>query len=95
MKISNLFFEARGVWTKLDKHFCRFCNSTYDTMMEAIVGLENVNDQVIYDMFCDGVGYFCICPLDSIIKQTHPRGIDCLYTKEKRRIRRRLSKIEL
>ena len=84
MLTSNLFLEARGargVWKKHHKYFCRFCNSTYDTMMEATLGLENMND-VIYDMFCDGVGYFCICPFDSIIKQTHPKGIDCIYANE-------------
>ena len=39
-------------------------------------------------MFCDEVGYFCVCDYKDIIEQTHPRGIDCLYTKiEKRRKR--------
>ena len=59
-------------------------------MLEAIIDLKekdannqvvNATKVVIYDMFCDGVGYFCICPRMKIIKQTHPRGIDCLYEK--------------
>ena len=37
---------------------------------------------VIYDLFCDDVGYFCICPLVSVVEQTHPRGTDCIYVKK-------------
>lgn len=70
-------------------------------MMEAIIDLKNVSGQVIYDMFCDGVGYFCTCSEDQnaedrYIPQVHPRGIDCIYEKiESRRKRRRTSKEEL
>ena len=69
-------------------------------MMEAIVHLENIGNeidgkkQVIYDMFCDGVGYFCTCPEDEMLIQTHPRGIDCAYVERKQR-RKRIAKIEL
>ena len=79
----------------MDKYFCPFCNSTYDTKIEAIVGLKNDNDKVIYDMFCDEIGYFCVCDYNDIIKQTHPRGIDCLYTKTGRRTKRTSVKGEL
>ena len=79
----------------MDKHFCPYCNYTYDTMREAMVGLKNKNDMVIYDMFCDGVGYFCACNYDDIVKQTHPRGIDCLYAKTARRSKRASVKQEL
>ena len=69
-------------------------------MMEAIVHLKNIGNkidgkkQVIYDMFCDGVGYFCTCPEEEMVKQTHPRGIDCAYVERKQR-RKRIAKIEL
>ena len=52
-------------------------------MEEAKIACEQ--DQackVIYDLFCDKLGYFCICPFDSLVKQTHPRGIDCVYVKD-------------
>ena len=74
-------YLAENAWKKRDKYFCRTCTNPYDTMLEAIFHMKDVNDKVIYDMFCDGVGYFCICPRAQIIKQTHPRGIDCLYEK--------------
>ena len=64
-------------------------------MIEAMFGLENVNGQVIYDIFCDGEGYFCTCPYDAIKKQTHPKGIDCLYIKDGSRKKRRSLKEEL
>ena len=83
------------VWEKKDKYFCRVCNLTFDTMVEAIEGLENVQDMVIYDMFCDGVGLFCVCPYEDIIKQTHPKGIDCLYKRPGSRRKRRSTKEEL
>ena len=82
-------------WKKVDKYFCPFCNATYDTKNEAIVALENKNDKVIYDMFCDEVGYFCVCNYDDIVEQTHPRGIDCLYAKTGRRCKRKSVKQEL
>ena len=69
-------------------------------MMEAILDLKNVGIEidgkkmVIYDMFCDGVGYFCTCPEEEMVKQTHPRGIDCVYVERKQR-RKRIAKIEL
>ena len=51
-------------------------------MTEAKSACENdQNSNVIYDLFCDDVGYFCICPLTSVVTQTHPRGIDCIYVK--------------
>ena len=46
-------------------------------------------------MFCDEVGYFCVCDYKDIIKQSHPRGIDCLYTKTGRRTKRTSVKGEL
>ena len=92
-----------GIWEKKDKYFCRNCtnNKGYDTMMEAILDLKNVGNEingkkmVIYDMFCDGVGYFCTCPREEMIKQTHPRGIDCVYVEKGIQKRKRVSKIEL
>ena len=75
------YVTAEGSWKKMDKHFCQFCNMTFETMSEAIVALDGVNNMVIYDMFCDGVGYFCVCPHNDIIEQTHKNGIDCLYSK--------------
>ena len=69
-------------------------------MMETILDLKNVKNEidgkkmVIYDMFCDGVGYFCTCPEEEMIKQTHPMGIDCVYVERKQR-RKRIAKIEL
>ena len=57
-------------------------------MSEAMVALDDVNDMVIYDMFCDGVGYFCVCPYNNIIEQTHTRGIDCLFSKSGKRRKR-------
>ena len=41
------------------------------------------NCGIIYDLFCDGVGYFCICPIEDVIKQAHPNGIDCIYKRKK------------
>ena len=64
-------------------------------MLEAIIDLKDVNDHVIYDMFCDGVGYFCICPRVQIIQQTHPRGIDCVYEKIEAKRQKRRVKNEL
>ena len=83
------------VWQKKDKYFCPVCNRPFDTMLEAIEGLRNVHDTVIYDMFCDGVGSFCVCPYDEIIKQTHPKGIDCLYKRIGSRRKRKSTKEEL
>ena len=37
----------------------------------------------VYDLFCDGVGSFCICRFDTIVQQTHPDAIDCIHKKEK------------
>ena len=79
----------------MDKYFCPICNSTYDTMKEAMIALKNYNDMVIYDMFCDEVGYFCVCNYDDIVEQTHPRGIDCLYAKTGRQSKRTSVKGEL
>ena len=80
-RYSILFLDG---WKKEDKKFCRYCTSTYDTMEEAKLALQKDQGmpKVIYDLFCDGVGYFCICPLESVIVQTHPRGIDCIYVKK-------------
>ena len=65
---------------KEDGHFCPFCNTTYNTLQDAIVGCKPDPDcNIIYDVFCDGVGYFCTCPIESLIKQSHPNGIDCIY----------------
>ena len=66
-------------------------------MLEAIIDLKekDIKNQVIYDKFCDGVGYFCICPRINIIKQTHPRGIDCLYEKIEAKIQTSRDKDEL
>ena len=52
-------------------------------MLEAIIAMNDASNKVIYDMFCDGVGYFCICPRMQIKKQSHPKGIDCVYEKIK------------
>ena len=79
----------------MDKYFCEFCNMTFDTIVEAIVALDGVNDMVIYDMFCDEVGYFCVCPYNDIIEQTHKRGIDCLYSKSGKPKKRRSQYEEL
>ena len=69
-------------WKEEKKKFCPFCNSTYDTMAEAKSACEDdQNGNVVYDLFCDNVGYFCICPLTAVLTQTHPRGIDCIYVK--------------
>ena len=83
------------IWQKKDKYFCRVCNRPFDTMVEAIEGMENLQDMVIYDMFCDGVGVFCVCPYDDIIKQTHPKGIDCIFRKPENRRKRNSIKEEL
>ena len=64
-------------------------------MIEALLALKNVDDQVIYDVFCDEADYFCICPYDSVIQQIHPRGIDCLYKKDGGAKKKRSTKNEL
>ena len=72
-----------GLWTKEERKFCPFCNSTYDTLEDAKFACEqDENCRVVYDLFCDDIGYFCICPIDSIVTQFHPRGNDCVYWKE-------------
>jgi hypothetical protein len=69
-------------WKKEQKKFCPFCNSTYDTMSEAKSACEEDQDcNVIYDLFCDDIGYFCICPFVFVVEQTHPKGVDCIYVK--------------
>lgn len=51
-------------------------------MVEAKSACEQDQDcKAVYDLFCDDVGYFCICPFTSILRQTHSRGIDCIYVK--------------
>ena len=70
-------------WTEETKKFCPFCNSTYDTIVEAKTACEQDQEcKVIYDLFCDNVGYFCTCPFNSIVEQTHSKGIDCVYIKD-------------
>ena len=70
-------------WKKEYKKFCPFCNKTYETAQEAKMGCKfDPNCNVIYDLFCDAIGYFCQCPLNSIVSQTHPHAIDCIYIKE-------------
>ena len=62
--------------------FCPFCNKTYHTMKEAEQSCKTDSTcEIIYDLFCDGVGYFCTCPIEALIKQKHPNGIDCIYRK--------------
>ena len=79
-RYSILFLDG---WKKEDKKFCPYCTSTYNTMGEAKLACQKDPDcKVIYDLFCDGLGYFCICPIESVIVQTHPRGIDCIYVKK-------------
>ena len=95
MPDSGLFGKKVTVWQKQDKYFCRICNRPFDTMVEAIEGLRNIQDRVIYDMFCDGIGLFCVCPYEDIIKQTHPKGIDCLYKRVGSRRKRKGIKEEL
>ena len=62
--------------------FCPYCNATFNNMEEAKEACRP-DDKcgIIYDLFCDGEGYFCICPSEALIKQTHRDGIDCIYKK--------------
>ena len=70
-------------WNVEQKRFCPFCNNTYSTIEEAKAECSRDQDcNVIYDLFCDDVGYFCDCPIDSLITQTHARGIDCVHLKQ-------------
>ena len=69
-------------WVKEKKKFCPYCNRTYYSLANAKLACENDPERnVIYDLFCDNSGYFCICPFTSVLRQTHPRGIDCIYVK--------------
>ena len=78
-----IFYLFLDGWKKEDKKFCPSCTGTYDTLGEAKLACEKEQDcNVIYDLFCDNVGYFCICPFDSVVEQTHPRGIDCIHVKK-------------
>ena len=70
------------MWSKVKGDFCPYCNSTYDTIDDAKSACEQDQDcKAVYDLFCDAIGYFCICPHDSIAQQVHPRGIDCIHWK--------------
>lgn len=83
---NNYIFQIDPLWgwTQQKKKFCPTCDSTYDTIEEAFWACEQIQDcKVVYDLFCDGEGYFCICPINTVVQQTHPRGLDCLYTKDK------------
>ena len=69
-------------WKKEERKFCPFCTSIYDTLANAKAECkQDPNCNVIYDLFCDGSGYFCSCPMNRVITQTHPDAIDCIYTK--------------
>ena len=69
-------------WRKEYGKFCPFCSRTYETLDGAKTACDDDSHcNVIYDLFCDLNGYFCECPIDSLIPQTHPHGIDCVYTK--------------
>ena len=68
------------VFMKEECQFCPFCNDTYNTMEEARITCKlNPECNLIYDLFCDGAGYFCSCPISSVKNQTHSKGIDCIY----------------
>ena len=43
--------------------------------------LKDSRCRVIYDLFCDGLGYFCTCPVWSVREQTHPKALDCIHVK--------------
>ena len=64
--------------------FCPYCNKTFNTFDDAKNDCRfDQSCGIIYDLFCDGKGYFCICPTEALIKQTHPNGIDCIYKRRK------------
>ena len=65
-----------------DKKFCRRCSTPYDSLEEAKSACENEkNCAAVYDLFCDGKGYFCTCNVFSVFEQTHRNGMDCIYHK--------------
>ena len=68
------------VFWKKGGQFCPFCNGTYGTLEEAVISCKpNAECDLIYDLYCDGAGYFCTCPISSVMNQTNPKGIDCVY----------------
>ena len=75
-------FTGLGKWKKENKKFCHKCNEVYDTMKEAKTAcLKDSSCRVIYELFCDDLGYFCTCPMWSVREQTHPKAVDCIYVK--------------
>ena len=71
-------------WTEEPNMFCKQCSSFHDNFEEAKEACElEKNCDAVYDLFCDGIGKFCACNVFSIIRQTHPKGMDCIHRKPK------------
>ena len=69
-------------WTQEHHMFCKHCSSFYETVEEAKTACENEsNCEAVYDLFCDGIGSFCTCNTFSVVRQTHPKGMDCVLRK--------------
>ena len=67
---------------KEDHKFCKRCSTFHETFDEAKLACEKEkNCEAVYDLFCDGSGSFCTCNAFSIIKQAHPKGMDCIHRK--------------
>ena len=86
MMIKNIqtinFVHNILVWSKEEKKFCTHCKSVHDTFNEATAACQqDVSCDVVYDLFCDDVAYFCTCSQITLEVQTHPKGIDCIYRK--------------
>ena len=69
-------------WSKEEKKFCPHCKSAHATFDEATTACEqDVSCDVVYDLFCDDLAYFCTCSRITLKVQTHPKGLDCIYRK--------------
>ena len=65
-----------------DQMFCKRCLTFHESFEEAKSACKNENScEAVYDLFCDEIGSFCTCHVLSVIKQTHPKGMDCIHRK--------------
>ena len=65
-----------------DQMFCKRCSTFHESFEDAKSACETENScEAVYDLFCDDVGSFCTCHVLSVIKQTHPKGMDCIHRK--------------
>ena len=77
-----IYFTELGKWKKENKRFCPKCNEVYDTMIDAKTAcLKDSSCRIIYDLFCDDLGYVCTCPIWSVHEQTQSKALDCIYVK--------------